>query len=339
MASANFERCLAVTLKWEGGYSNHPDDPGGPTMRGIIQREYDTWRKKWGKRTRPVKQIEEAELRTIYRAGYWDAMGCDSLAAGMDLCVFDAAVNSGVSRARVWQAQASDVDTFCDARLTFLQRLGRLWRVFGAGWARRVAGIRNEAHLMAGNQVTIEPHDASLHAGMVGPAVRELQARLRTLGYPAGNVDGIYGEQTFRAVVIFQHDHDLKGDAGVWLPEYAPVLAEAQPMLPKRREADRKDMEAQGDKPIQRFNLLQRIFAWLFGASAVAQVTDAQSVMDSVSGFRMIVEPAAGLIGWAASNRWLLVAVACLALIAFVRFMRARHVEAYQNFTYQGDKA
>ena len=44
MASDNFQRCLTVTLKWEGGYSNHPDDPGGPTMRGIIQREYDAWR-------------------------------------------------------------------------------------------------------------------------------------------------------------------------------------------------------------------------------------------------------------------------------------------------------
>ena len=54
MASGNFERCLAVTLKWEGGYSNHPDDPGGPTMQGIIQREYDAWRRKQGKRPRPV---------------------------------------------------------------------------------------------------------------------------------------------------------------------------------------------------------------------------------------------------------------------------------------------
>ncbi len=49
MATDNFERCLAITLKWEGGYSNHPDDPGGPTMRGIIQREYDAWRRKHGK--------------------------------------------------------------------------------------------------------------------------------------------------------------------------------------------------------------------------------------------------------------------------------------------------
>ena len=67
MASNSFERCLAITLKWEGGYSNHPDDPGGPTMRGIIQREYNTWRKKNGKRLRPVHQIDEDELQSIYR--------------------------------------------------------------------------------------------------------------------------------------------------------------------------------------------------------------------------------------------------------------------------------
>ncbi len=82
MASDNFERCLAITLKWEGGYSNHPDDPGGPTMRGIIQREYDAWRKRHGGRLRPVRQIEEDELQAIYRTEYWDAMGCEDLPPG-----------------------------------------------------------------------------------------------------------------------------------------------------------------------------------------------------------------------------------------------------------------
>src|SRR5208282_6899486 len=151
MASDNFERCLAITLKWEGGYSNHADDPGGPTMRGIIQREYDDWRVKQGKGKRPVKQIEESELRTIYRNEYWDAMDCDGLSCGLDLCVFDAAVNSGTGRAKTWLEQAQNIDAFCDARLAYLQRLGRLWRVFGAGWRRRVAGIRNDAHLLTGN--------------------------------------------------------------------------------------------------------------------------------------------------------------------------------------------
>lgn len=145
----NFEPCLAETLKWEGGYSNHPDDPGGPTMRGVIQREYDAWRVKNGKPKRPVRQIEEDELQAIYRREYWDEMGCDNLAAGVDLCAFDGAVNSGVGRARGWLADGAGVDTICDRRLAFLQRLGRLWRVFGAGWSRRVAGIRAQAHVMA----------------------------------------------------------------------------------------------------------------------------------------------------------------------------------------------
>jgi lysozyme family protein len=231
MASGNFERCLAETLKWEGGYSNHPDDPGGPTMRGIIQREYDDWRKKHGRGTRPVKQIDESELQAIYRGGYWDSMDCDSLPAGMDLCVFDAAVNSGVSRAHKWLEQGSDVDAFCDARLTFLRGLGRLWRVFGAGWSRRVAGIRNEAHLMTGSSVTVAPQDLSLHAGMKGASVKELQEKLGALGYPCGAADGIFGEKTYRAIVLFQHDNGLTGEPGIWLPSCDEVLATHEPQV------------------------------------------------------------------------------------------------------------
>jgi lysozyme family protein len=149
MASENFESCLAITLKWEGGYSNHPDDPGGPTMRGIIQREYDAWLKKKGRAPSSVRNISDADVRAIYRTAYWNAMNCDGLAAGMDLCVFDAAVNSGTGRASKWLGQAQHIDDFCDARLHFLKGLGRLWHVFGAGWRRRVAAIRERAHLMA----------------------------------------------------------------------------------------------------------------------------------------------------------------------------------------------
>ncbi len=336
MASGNFERCLAVTLKWEGGYSNHPDDPGGPTMRGVIQREYDAWRGKHGKRARPVRQIEEDELREIYRSEYWDAMDCGGLAPGMDLCVFDAAVNSGVRRARAWCAQASEIDAFCDLRLGFLRRLGRLWRVFGTGWTRRVASIRNEAHLMSGTSVTVMPHDCSLHAGMKGSAVRRLQENLRRLGYPCGAVDGIFGEQVFRAVVLFQHDNDLTGEPGVWLPAYNETLAAAKPMLPNRAGATAKDLERAGDRPTKRMNLLQRILAWLFGASAVGQALQGESVMESVSGLRMIVEPVQGVVEWLAGNQWLAAAVICLGLIAFVRLIRKEHLEAYRNFDYQG---
>jgi lysozyme family protein len=336
MASGNFERCLAVTLNWEGGYSNHPDDPGGATMRGIIQREYDAWRKKHGKQPRPVRQIEQDELREIYRSEYWDAMNCSSLNPGLDLCVFDAAVNSGVQRARVWHAKASEIDAFCDLRLAFLRGLGRLWRVFGSGWSRRVAGIRDKAHLMAGASVTVAPHDSSLHAGMKGGAVRRLQEKLRGLGYPCGAVDGIFGEQVFRAVVLFQHDNDLDGEPGIWPPAYDKALVTARPMLPKRAGATAKDLDRAGDRPTKRMNLLQRILAWLFGASAAAQALHGDSVMDSVSGLRTIVEPVQGLAEWLAGNHWLVIAAVCAGLIALVRLIRKEHLQAYQNFDYQG---
>jgi lysozyme family protein len=336
MASGNFERCLAVTLKWEGGYSNHPDDPGGPTMRGIIQREYDLWRKQHGKQVRPVRQIDESEFRDIYRSEYWDAMDCDHLAAGFDLCVFDAAVNSGVARAREWAGQAKDIEGFCDLRLAFLKGLGRLWRVFGAGWRRRVAGIRNEAHLMAGTSVTVEPHDGSLHAGMKGEAVKRLQEGLRRLGYPCGAVDGIFGEQLYRAVVLFQLDNDLGGEPGVWPQAYSCMLSSAKPMLPKRAGTTAKDLESAGDRLTQHMNLLQRAFAWLFGASAAAQAFQGGSVMESVSGFRSVVEPVQDAAEWLAGHHWLIIAAVCIGLIALVRLIRGEHVQAYQNFDYQG---
>ena len=192
MASGNFERCLSVTLRWEGNYSNHPDAPGGPTMRGITQREYDGWRKQNRRSKRSVKQIGEQELHDIYRGGYWDRLGCDGLPAGLDLCVFDAGVNSGVARAEAWLVEAGEIDSFCDRRLAFLKQTGRLWRVFGQGWRRRVAGIRVDAHAMAGDEVPALKEDNTLHAGMRGGQVRHLQKRLRRLGYPCGlEHDGI----------------------------------------------------------------------------------------------------------------------------------------------------
>jgi lysozyme family protein len=336
MASGQFEHCLSVTLKWEGEYSNHPDDPGGPTMRGITQREYDAWRKQHAAPKRPVNQIEEAELRAIYRNNYWDAMTCGDLAAGMDLCVFDAAVNSGVHRAQQWLESADTIDMFCNQRLEFLQGLGRLWRVFGQGWRRRVLGIRAEAHRMQDGSVEPSSDERTLHAGMKGQEIMVLQEALRKRGYPAGSIDGIFGEQTYRALVLFQHDHELNDEPGVWRPEYQTVLDNAGPMLPRRQHVTHKDLEAAGDQPIRHMNFLQRIFAWIFGASAVAQAFESDNVVDSVQGIRTIAEPVQGLAEWFSGNKWLLVAAGCVALIALIRLLRREHVKAYQNFDYQG---
>lgn len=346
MSADNFEKCLAITLKWEGGYSNHPDDPGGPTMRGIIQREYDAWRRTRGLPTRPVQQIEERELRTIYKAGYWDAMACDTLPPGMDLAVFDAAVNSGVGRAKRWLATATvthevadQIGAFCDARLEFLQGLGRLWRVFGAGWRSRVNGIRAASLTMAGQSVDNSQETSGLHAGMKGPAVRELQTKLRALGYPVGEVDGFFGEQTRRAVILFQDDNGIRGDPGVWQAAYDAILADAKKALPRRASVTPGELEARGDKPVRRLNTLQRILGWIFGASVVSGVTDGSSVLESVESLHDALEPVQGVITWASGHAWVAVAVAAVVLITIIRLMRSEHVQAYRDFTYQGGPA
>jgi lysozyme family protein len=98
-APSRFEACLAETLKWEGGWSNHKDDPGGPTMKGVIQRVYDAWREKNGKPRQPVRLISDDELTAIYRENYWTIVRGDELPAGLDLAVFDFGVNSGPVRA------------------------------------------------------------------------------------------------------------------------------------------------------------------------------------------------------------------------------------------------
>ncbi len=166
MAASSFDAALARVLEHEGGYSNHPADPGGPTMQGIIQRVYDAYRTRTGQALRPVRQIERSERTAIYRSQYWDAVRGDDLPAGLDYVVFDGAVNSGPGQAAKWLQRALGlpadgqvgavtlaaagrcadpaalVDDICARRLAMLKRLST-WPVFGAGWGRRVADVRS----------------------------------------------------------------------------------------------------------------------------------------------------------------------------------------------------
>jgi len=97
-AEARFEECLQQTLHWEGGYSNNPRDPGGMTMKGIIQREYDRYRIRKGLPKQWVRKISDAEVEEIYRTNYWNVLRCDELPAGVNLATFDYGVNSGDDR-------------------------------------------------------------------------------------------------------------------------------------------------------------------------------------------------------------------------------------------------
>lgn len=168
---SEFERCLTKVLVHEGGYSNHKDDPGGATMRGVIQRVYDEYRKSIGLGLLSVKNISDSELQAIYKRKYWDEIKGDKLPAGVSYVVFDGAVNSGVGQSGKWlqralqgmglyqgaidgiigqgtllavsQAHDNDilVGLICDRRMAFLKAL-KTFKTFGKGWAARVKDVR-----------------------------------------------------------------------------------------------------------------------------------------------------------------------------------------------------
>lgn len=94
-----FFTALRFTLKWEGGYVDDPDDPGGATNFGITQATYDAWRQKHKFALRPVEHIIPEEVSAIYEAEYWREAGCGYLPPKAAVAHFDAAVNVGPKQA------------------------------------------------------------------------------------------------------------------------------------------------------------------------------------------------------------------------------------------------
>ena len=97
--SSDFQRALAFVLKAEGGYTNHLSDRGGPTNKGILQREYDQYRRHNGLPPADVRDILQAEVEDIYWHDYWLAGRCDRMPWPVSLAHFDACVNTGLAQA------------------------------------------------------------------------------------------------------------------------------------------------------------------------------------------------------------------------------------------------
>lgn len=180
-----FTLCLPFTLAQEcpfpndwgnpRNFSNDAFDPGGETMCGIIQREYDAYRKHKGEPVRDVRHITQDEGEEIYQNQYW-LPHCPDLYAGLDLCFFDAAVNEGsVAAIRLLQrvlgmpangtwgpsttfaARAitdpmAAIHLFAGRRETAYRSL-RGFVHFGKDWLRRNKEITAEALKMVGQEM------------------------------------------------------------------------------------------------------------------------------------------------------------------------------------------
>ena len=100
-----YARCLDVLLEFEGGFSNDPDDPGGPTNKGVTLATYSLYLGRQAT-VQELKDIPDSHVRAIYQK-YWDDVAGDKLPAGLDMMAFDAAVNCGPGRSVKWLQTAS----------------------------------------------------------------------------------------------------------------------------------------------------------------------------------------------------------------------------------------
>ena len=155
----NFKHCLEIILHHEGGYVNHPKDPGGMTNLGVTKRVYEEWGG-----TKDMKDLLVEDVAPIYKKNYWDKVKGDDLPGGLDLGVFDFGVNAGPGRsAKYLQTMIgtvadggigpntlkkvaeyveangieSTIENFQANRQRYYEKLST-FATFGKGWTRRV---------------------------------------------------------------------------------------------------------------------------------------------------------------------------------------------------------
>ena len=166
----NWDEALKHILKYEGGYVNHKDDPGGRTNLGVTQRVWEEWTGKPATEE-DMRGLTVAMVSPLYKKRYWDAVRGDDLPSGVDLCVFDCAVNAGVGRASKFLQQAVGVtadgqigpmtvaattakpaeeviEAFCNLREAHYKSL-TTFATFGKGWMNRLGAVEAESKHMA----------------------------------------------------------------------------------------------------------------------------------------------------------------------------------------------
>ena len=164
--SNKFSEALEVILHHEGGYVNHPKDPGGETNLGVTKRVYEDFGGE-----KEMKDLTKEDVEPIYKKNYWDRVKGDDLPEGLDLCIFDFAVNAGPGRAAKFIQRlvkttvdggigpntlkcindhvehygvSTAIDQYQSERQNYYESLSN-FETFGRGWTRRVDEVTEEA--------------------------------------------------------------------------------------------------------------------------------------------------------------------------------------------------
>lgn len=156
----NFDDAFTKLLGHEGGFVDHPSDPGGATNWGVTQAVARAFGY-----AGHMRDFPQETAKAIYRKKYWDAVRAEELPSGVRYAVFDAAVNSGPRQAVMWLQRAIGANPdgivgpqtillsraahpdfllrrMLASRLQFMTDL-KTWPVFGRGWARRISDLLN----------------------------------------------------------------------------------------------------------------------------------------------------------------------------------------------------
>lgn len=171
---ANFDVAVALIFELEGGYVDNPLDPGGATNMGITLRTLTAWRGTAASKA-DVKALTKDEATAIYGAYYWNATHSALLPAGLDVMVFEGAVNLGPARSsKMLQAVVGTdqdgsigpitlaatktkntvmcIEALASVRIDFYRSLST-FSTFGKGWLNRVSSVRALALGLSGGQV------------------------------------------------------------------------------------------------------------------------------------------------------------------------------------------
>jgi len=159
----NWNKSFDLVIVNEGGYVDNKLDPGGATNWGCTQA---VWEGYIGHKVSidDMKALTKEDVKPLYKKRYWDAIHGDAIPSGLDYCLFDCAINSGVNRsAKIIQEivgvfadgaignntvsaitqlnPVTAINEFCDKRQAFLESL-KTFPVFGKGWSKRVSEVR-----------------------------------------------------------------------------------------------------------------------------------------------------------------------------------------------------
>ncbi len=252
---SRFDEIMEIVFKWEGGYVDHSQDPGGATNYGVTHKVLAKWRGVASVTKKEVRDLTKAEARDIFKAKYFDTIKGEHLPRPIDLIMMDGAVNHGTGtmirfleeacslshNGRLSVSEAKEVAELSSKELVKVAvalaeaRKARYLghpkaQFFIKGWRNRLNDVMATAmsdlagswsfsggHKRSGNAELLEPDPQS---SMFPTAIddEDLQIAMKRWGFYHGEIDGLFGKNSGDAAKESLHAFDdvISGNWRTW---------------------------------------------------------------------------------------------------------------------------